>query len=143
MARQPYQPPRQGVPGMIVDSLLMLVLVFFALMAPAWIAEWRAAEAPAAEEATAEEATAEGAAPEITWEQLGQNPTMQSAWEKLGKDPTAAKEIIDHRFDYTIDIVKLLFVAALIAFYFWFMLSASAKEYRDVIAERFGDKSQG
>lgn len=138
MARQPYQPPRQGVPGMIIDSLLMLVLVFFALMAPAWIAEWRAAEAPAAEEATAE-----AAAPEVTWEQLGQNPTMQSAWEKLGKDPAAAKEIMDHRFDYTIDIVKLLFVAALIAFYFWFMLSASAKEYRDVIAERFGDKGQG
>lgn len=138
MARQPYQPPRQGVPGMIVDSLLMLVLVFFALMAPAWIAEWRAAEAP-----TAEAATAEAAAPAVTWEQLGQNPTMQSAWEKLGKDPAAAKEIIDHRFDYTIDIVKLLFVAALIAFYFWFMLSASAKEYREVIAERFGDKGQG
>ncbi len=59
---------------------------------------------------------------------------------ELGK---AAKEIMDHRFDYTIDIVKLLFVAALIAFYFWFMLSASAKEYRDVIAERFGDKGQG
>lgn len=138
MARQPYQPPRQGVAGMIVDSLLMLVLVFFALMAPAWIAEWRAAEAPAAEAATAE-----AAAPAVTWEQLGQNPTMQSAWEKLGKDPAAAKEIIDHRFDYTIDIVKLLFVAALIAFYFWFMLSASAKEYREVIAERFGDKGQG
>ncbi|MCG3202720.1 MAG: hypothetical protein NFCOHLIN_02605 [Gammaproteobacteria bacterium] len=138
MARQPYQPPRQGVPGMIIDSLLMLVLVFFALMAPAWIAEWRAAHEPAAEAAATD-----GAAPAVTWEELGQNPTMQSAWEKLGKDPAAAKEIIDHRFDYTIDIVKLLFVAALIVFYFWFMLSSSAREYREVIAERFGDKDQG
>jgi hypothetical protein len=68
---------------------------------------------------------------------------MQSAWEKLGKDPAAAKEIIDNKFDYTIDVVKLLFVAALIAFYFWFMLSVSAREFRDVIAERFGDKNQG
>lgn len=138
MARQPYQPPRQGVPGMIIDSLLMLVLVFFALMAPAWLAEWRAAQEPAAEASATGEA-----APAVTWEQLGQNPTMQAAWEKLGKDPAAAKEIIDHKFDYSISIVKLLFVAALIAFYFWFMLSASAKEYRDVIAERFGDKEQG
>ncbi len=139
MARQPYQPPRQGVPGMIVDSLLMLVLVFFALMVPAWIAEWRTAQEPATEEAAATEEIA----PEVTWEQLNQNPTMQAAWEKLGKDPAAAKAIIDNRFDYTIDIVKLLFVAALIAFYFWFMLSISAKEYREVIAERFGDKNQG
>jgi len=138
MARQPYQPPGQGVPGMIIDSLLMLVLVFFALMAPAWIAEWRAAHEPVAEEAAAAEA-----APEVTWEQLGQNPTMQAAWEKLGKDPAAAKAIIDNRFDYTIDIVKLLFVVALIVFYFWFMLSVSAKEFREVIAERFGDKNQG
>jgi len=140
MARQPYQPPRQGVPGMIIDSLLMLVLVFFALMAPGWIAEWRAAHEPVAEE---EAAATEEAAPEVTWEQLGQNPTMQAAWEKLGKDPAAAKEIIDNKFDYTIDIVKLLFVAALIVFYFWFMLSVSAKEYREVIAERFGDKDNG
>ncbi|MEZ5445339.1 MAG: hypothetical protein R3F45_06110 [Gammaproteobacteria bacterium] len=139
MARQVYQPPRQGVPGMIVDSLLMLVLVFFALMVPAWIAEWRASHEPAAEETAA----AEEVATEVTWEQLGQNPTMQSAWEKLGKDPAAAKEIIDNKFDYTIDVIKLLFVAALIAFYFWFMLSVSAREFRDVIAERFGDKNQG
>jgi hypothetical protein len=123
---------------MVVDSLLMLVLVFFALMAPAWIAEWRAGHETAAEETAA----TEEAAPEVTWEQLGQNPTMQAAWEKLGKDPAAAKAIIDNKFDYTIDIVKLLFVAALIAFYFWFMLSSSAKEYREVIAERFGDKDQ-
>lgn len=138
MARQPYQPPKQGVLGMVVDSLLMLVLVFFALMAPAWIAEWRASHETAPEETAA----TEEAAPEVTWEQLGQNPTMQAAWEKLGKDPAAAKAIIDNKFDYTIDIVKLLFVAALIAFYFWFMLSSSAKEYREVIAERFGDKDQ-
>jgi hypothetical protein len=124
---------------MIVDSLLMLILVLIALKAPAWTAEWRASHETAAEAA----AVTEEAAPEVTWEQLGQNPTMQAAWEKLGKDPAAAKEIIDSKFDYTIDIVKLLFVAALIAFYFWFMLSSSAKEYKEVIAERFGDKNQG
>ena len=62
---------------------------------------------------------------------------MQSAWEKLGKDPAAAKTIIDTKFDYTISYGKLLFVAALIAFYFIYMLRTSAKQYRDVIAEKF------
>ena len=123
---------------MIIDSLLMLVLVFCALKAPAWIAEWRAAkaeEATATEEATPASESAE--APAVTWEELGQNAAMQAAWEKLGKDPAAAKVIIDNKFDYTVDVVKLLSVAALLVFYFWYMLSRSAKEYKDVISEKF------
>jgi F0F1-type ATP synthase membrane subunit b/b' len=66
---------------------------------------------------------------------------MQAGWEKLGKDPAAAKAIIDNRFDYSIDAGKLLLVAGLLAFYFWYMLSVSAREYRDVIAERFDDSN--
>ena len=34
MARQRYQPPSQGLVGMIFDSLVMLVLVFYALRHP-------------------------------------------------------------------------------------------------------------
>jgi hypothetical protein len=134
MARQVYRPPRQGTAGVVFDSLLMLVLVFGALKAPTWIAEWRASHQPAAEEA----ASTEEATPAVTWEQLGQNAAMQAGWEKLGKDPAAAKAIIDNKFDYSIDGVKLVSVAALLVFYFWYMLSTSAKQYRDVIDERFG-----
>lgn len=140
MAKAAYQPPRQSIVGMIVDSLLMLVLVFCALKAPAWVAEWRAAQETAAVEATDPTPTgrsAKASAPTVTWEELGQNAAMQAGWEKLGKDPAAAKVIIDKRFDYTINIVQLLFVAALLVFYFWYMLTKSAKEYKDVISERF------
>lgn len=134
MAKKIYQPPIQGTVGIVFDSILMLVLVFCALKAPAWIAEWRASHQPAAEVAASDEA-----APAVTWEQLGQNAAMQAGWEKMGKDPAAAKAIIDNKFDYSIDGGKLLLVAGLLAFYFWYMLSVSAREYRDVIAERFGD----
>ncbi|MGQ0658141.1 MAG: hypothetical protein ACT4NU_08620 [Chromatiales bacterium] len=142
MAKAAYHPPRQGIVGMIIDSVLMLVLVFCALKAPEWIAEWRAAE-EATEEATVTEeaapavASAETSAAVVTWAELGQNAAMQAGWERLGKDPAAAKAIIDNKFDYTVDVVKLLFVVALIVFYFWYMLTRSAKEYKDVISEKF------
>jgi len=136
MARQRYQPPSQGLVGMIFDSLVMLVLVFYALQAPEMISNWRHKAEAATEAATPAEA-ATTTAPAVTWEQLGQNATMQAAWEKLGKDPAAAKEIIDAKFDYSIDLVKLVSVAALIAFYFFFMLTMSTKEYKEVIAEKF------
>ncbi|MGI8738884.1 MAG: hypothetical protein ACR2KU_04320 [Gammaproteobacteria bacterium] len=138
MAKTAYQPPRQGIVGMVVDSLLMLVLVFCALKAPAWVAEWRTSHQPvAAEDSAAPTRAAKAVAPKVTWEQLGQNAAMQEGWEKLGKDPAAAKAIIDNRFDYTVNLLQLLFVAALLVFYFWYMLTRSAKEYRDVIAEKF------
>jgi predicted PurR-regulated permease PerM len=136
MAKQRYQPPSQGLFGMIFDSLVMLVLVFYALQAPEMISNWRH-KAEAATQASAPTEAAKAAAPAVTWAQLGQNATMQAAWEKMGKDPAAAKEIIDTKFDYSIDIVKLVFVAALIAFYFYFMLTMSTKEYKQVIAEKF------
>lgn len=140
MARQAYQPPKQGTAGMVVDALLMLVLLFAALKAPAWIAEWRAGEEAAAP--AAEAAATEAAPPAVQWSDLGQNATMQTAWEKLGKDPAAAKAIIDNKFDYSINVFKLLSVAALVAFYFFYMLTNSFKEYRDVIEERFGNGAE-
>ncbi|MBA2490983.1 MAG: hypothetical protein H0V34_04500, partial [Gammaproteobacteria bacterium] len=115
MAKTAYQPPRQGIVGMVVDSLLMLVLVFCALKAPAWVAEWRTLHQPvAAEDSAAPTRAAKAVAPKVTWEQLGQNAAMQEGWEKLGKDPAAAKAIIDNRFDYTVNLLQLLFVAALL-----------------------------
>lgn len=135
MARTPYEPPKQGIVGLFVDSLIMLVLVYCALHAPAWIEE-QMAPTPMEEAITAEssETTAPAA---VTWEDLGQNETMQFGWETLGFEPAAAKPIIESRFDYTINILKLLFVVALLVFYFWYMLSRSAKEYKEVISEKF------
>jgi predicted PurR-regulated permease PerM len=132
MKKPRYVPPEQGLFGMVIDSLLMLVLVFFALKAPAYMASL---EAPAA----VPEVTEAAAGPETppTWAELGQNPTMQAAWEKLGKDPAAAKAIIDNRFDYTVDVPKLVLIVVLVAGYFFFMLRVSDQQYRDVIAEKF------
>lgn len=133
MARTPYAPPEQGTLGMIIDSLLVLALVFVSLSAPIWITQ---IGAPAAAEAPAD-------APPPTWESLGQTPAMAAQWEKLGKDPAAAAAIINARFDYTVDPVKLGLTAGLLVLYYFFMLRLSDREYREVIAEKFGEAADG
>lgn len=133
MAKVAYQPPKQGFVGMVIDSFLMLVLVFCALEAPGWIAEYRAAQEVAV---STEESMTEATAA-VTWEELGQNATMQFAWEALDIDPTAAEVIINDRFDYTINVLKLLFVIVLLVVYFGYMLTKSNKEFKEVISEKF------
>jgi len=97
MAKAAYQPPRQGIAGMIIDSVLMLVLVFCALKAPAWIAEWRAAEeATATEEAAPAGESAEAPAPAVTWEDLGQNAAMQAVpqFDELQVEPDTIEKLL-------------------------------------------------
>lgn len=135
MARKHYQPPVQGKLGMMVDSILIMALVFVSLSAPLWFEDLLS---DANTEAVAEAATETVVPP--TWESLGQNTVMQAQWEKLGMDAAAAAEIINARFDYTIDPLRLLLTVALIVGYFAFMLRASEKEYREVLAEKFDNR---
>ena len=73
----------------------------------------------------------------LSWEALGQNPTMQAQWEKLGYKVEGAADIITQPFDYTIDYAGIVITALVILGYFVFMLRVSEKEYRQVIAEKF------
>jgi hypothetical protein len=65
---------------------------------------------------------------------------MVSAWEKLGYTPQTAHDVIQNRFHYDIDWLTLIVIAAILIGYFVFLFWASDKEYREVIAEKFGDK---
>lgn len=125
-----YSPPTQKTLGQIFDSLLILVLVYASLMLPLLFKE-EAAAAPEAESAVVAEPVA------VTWESLGQNEVQQAQWVKLGYDPEKAAELINHRFDYTIDPMMLIITILVVGGYFVFMLKVSEKEYRQVIAEKF------
>ncbi|MDH4456062.1 MAG: hypothetical protein QE262_00755, partial [Candidatus Methylopumilus sp.] len=84
---------------------------------------------------------AAGAAAEVvkpTWESLQLSPVVQEQWEKLGYDAEKAAALINTRFDYTIDPTWLAITAVVLIGYFVFMLKVSDKEYREVIAEKFG-----
>jgi hypothetical protein len=130
-----YNPPKQAGIGQIIDSLIILVLLFICLLVPfLWKkhAASLAAEAPAAEAAVA--------AAEPTWDELKQTPVQAQQWEKLGKKPADAQGLIETQFDFNADLRswKLPVTVAVILAYFFFLLRISDREYREVIDEKFG-----
>lgn len=139
MARQVYQPPRQSTVGQWIDVTVLLVLIFLALFVPVWLKiaiPSRVEKLPAGVTYTvAEDGTKAWTG--LSWEALGQNPTMQQQWEKLGHTVDTAADIITQPFDYSFDWLGVIGMAVLIGGYFAFLLIYSAKEYRQVIAERF------
>lgn len=124
-----YEPPKQRWFGQIFDSLFILALVYLSLLLPLLF------KAKAAE--TAASATADAVVP--TWVSLNLSPIVQQQWEKLGYNAEKAAGLINTKFDYSIDPVWLAITAAVIIGYFFFMIKVSDKQYREVIAEKFGD----
>lgn len=139
---QKYDPPRQSGLGQFIDSAFLMALVYIALLMPILLGltggETRTVlpDGVARTEAADGTVTWEG----LSWEALDQNPTMQAQWEKLGYDLESAAELITTRFDYEIRPFALLITAAVIIGYFVFLVVMSEKEYREVIAEKFGDR---
>ena len=134
-----YTPPKQSIPGQLFDVGFLLALVFGALFLPIWLG----IAVPSRVEKLPDGVTYTKAADGmktwqgLTWEKLGQNPTMQAQWTKLGYTKETAAEIITQPFDYTIDVADVAITAGVILAYFLFLMFMSDKEYRQVIAEKF------
>ncbi|MBM3393949.1 MAG: hypothetical protein FJY37_04825 [Betaproteobacteria bacterium] len=95
----------------------------------------------AAETASAPAATEQAPPKEPTWADLGQNATQAQQWEKLGKKPADAQGLIENKFDFDKDLRSgwLWITIIVIVGYFFLLLRLSDREYREVIAERFGN----
>ena len=124
MARKPYEPPQQGRIGQLFDTAFLLVLVFAALFAPLVLGLGGGG-------------TTTVNVAEKTWAALGQNQAMQQQWDKLGYTAETAHDMIASRFDYSFSLPALIVTALVVIVYFVFVFRLSAKEYKDVIAERF------
>ena len=125
-----YKPPKQSFAGQIFDVITLLVLTIGALYLPLYLGLAGAAKTPAP-------------IANPTWEALGQNATEQQQWAALGlTDPAAANDIITARFDYSFSWMALVIMAILVIGYFVLVVRLSDREYRDVIAERFGAKKK-
>ena len=139
MARSTYVPPQQSIVGQWIDVIVLLVLIFAALFVPVWAkiaVPSRVEMLPAGVSyVAAEDGTKTWTG--LTWEALGQNPTMQQQWEKLGYTVESAADIVTMPFDYTIDWLGLVGMIVLIGGYYVFMLWHSEKEYKQVITEKF------
>lgn len=76
-----------------------------------------------------------------TWESLGQTPAQVEQWAKLGfADAAAAHDIIQNKWEYSINWLQLILLTIALVGYFVFLFRASDKEYRDVVDEKFNGK---
>ena len=122
-----YEPPVQSKTMQVVDIAFLLIAIFVTLWLPL-------------------ELGLAGAAKEIqpienpTWESLQQTPGQVVQWEKLGYDAAKAHDVIQNKFDYELDWMEIAVMAAVLIGYFVFLFRASAKEYKQIIAEKFPDK---
>ena len=121
-----YIPKIQHKRGQLIDSLFILVLVYVSLYIPLFLES----DTKSAEETVTVQS--------YTWESLGVSAVEQEQWQKLGYDEAAAAEIINDKFDYTIDPLMLAITALVIIGYFFFVIRISDKQYREVIEEKFG-----
>jgi hypothetical protein len=156
-----YQPPKQSGFGQAFDAIFLLVLVFLALLVPlemelagAAKGDWLPGQmtVETATDGTTVVSNDKGlikrTAPDgtvsfenLTWEALEQTPVMQAQWSKLGMDLETAAAAITLRYDYSFSWGGLIATLAAIAGYFIFLVWQSDKEYRQVIAEKFGNGS--
>lgn len=126
MAR--YVPPVQSKLGQIIDVIVLVVLSVGALFVPLWLGLAGSSKISVPVE-------------NPTWESLGQNPVMVEQWNKLGfADAASAADMITARYDYSFSWVSLAVMAIVIVGYFAMMIRFSDIEYREVIAEKFGEK---
>jgi hypothetical protein len=134
-----YIPPKQSVAGQLFDVAFLLGLVFAALFLPLWLKIAVPARVEKLPEGVTYTVGADGAKAwqGLSWEKLGQNPTMQAQWEKLGYTVETAADIITQPFDYTIDTAGLIITGIVIFGFFVFLVVMSDREYRQVIAEKF------
>ena len=122
-----YEPPEQSKAMQVVDIAFLLVAIFVTLWLPL-------------------ELGLAGAAKEMqpiqdpTWESLQQTPGQVAQWEKLGYDVAKAHDVIQNKFNYELDWTAITVMTAVLLGYFVFLFRASAKEYKQIIAEKFPDK---
>jgi hypothetical protein len=135
-----YIPPKQGIAGQLFDVGFLLALVFATLFLPIWLGiavPSRVEKLPTGVTYTLAADKTTKTWTGLTWESLGQNPTMKAQWEKLGYTKETAADIITMPFDYSIDVAGVLITAIVILGYFVFLMVISAREYKQVIAEKF------
>jgi hypothetical protein len=135
-----YIPPKQSIAGQLFDVGFLLALVFGALFLPIWLGIAVPSRVEKLPDGVTYTKSADGMTKTwtgLTWEKLGQNPTMQAQWAKLGYTKETAADIITQPFDYTIDVAGVALTGGVILAYFLFLMIVSNKEYKQVIAEKF------
>ena len=122
-----YVPPKQGKLGQLIDVIFLVALSVGALFMPLWLGLAGSTKTPVA-------------VTDPTWASLGQNAVAAAQYEALGYTPASAADIITARYDYSFTTLALVTMIVVIVGYYYLVMRFSEQEYRDVIAEKFGQK---
>lgn len=123
-----YTPPEQSKFAQWFDIAFVVAAIFFALWFPLYMG-W-AGISKVMEKID-----------NPTWEALKQTPAQVEQWVKLGyADAAAAHDLIQNKWDFSINWVQLVLLTIALVGYFVFLFKASDKEYREVIDEKFNGK---
>ena len=125
-----YTPPEQTRTMQVVDIIILLVPIFGALWAPL-SAQAGPAHPKSWSKSTIRPGKASSRLPRRS--NNGRSSAMPIA--------ASAHDIIQNVYEYSVDWLQFVLMAAVLIGYFVFLFRASDKEYREVIAEKFGDKS--
>jgi len=133
-----YEPPKQSGRGQVVDSVIIMILLFAVLFGVTYYVQ---SSASAGEEATTPIAELPITAAEkqqyqrMVDEEIVDLATVNAQVAASYKRPGSEK--------YPISLWKLLLTIAVIGGYLVFVYRVSFTEYREVIRERFGPPSAG
>jgi hypothetical protein len=123
-----YNPPEQSRTLQWLDIVVIVGAIFMALWFPLYMGL-------AGNSKTIEKIE------NPTWETLKQTPVQVEQWVRLGyADAAAAHDVIQSKWDYSINWLQLIFLTVALVGYFVFLFRASDKEYREVIDEKFNSK---
>lgn len=123
-----YVPPKQGKVSQLIDVVVLVALTVGALFVPLWL------------NMAGSSKSVSTPVENPTWDALGQNAVQAAQYEALGYTPETAHDLILSRFDYSFTAGALIVMIVVIVTYYALMLKFSESEYREVIAEKFGDK---
>ncbi|MGH3328813.1 MAG: hypothetical protein ACRDPT_13650 [Streptomycetales bacterium] len=137
----PYEPPKQGLRGQLVDAATILALIFATLFLTTFITQ-RQADDTAAQAETA---------PTRQLSELPITAAERQQFHKMIESGTVDLETVNASVQanragaqkYEIDVAALLGTAAVIVAYLVFVYRVSFREYREVIHEKFGPPKGG
>jgi hypothetical protein len=130
-----YQPPGQSTRGQLLDAFFILALLFATLFATTYIVKTQAADGAAAA-LTAEVPIAQLPISEVEKQQFQKLVSSGKVDLQTVNAAVAANRPDADRYDFS--VLSLMLTAGLIVAYMVFVYAMSFKQYREVIAERFG-----
>lgn len=128
-----YEPPKQSGRGQVVDSLIIMVLLFAVLFGVTYYVQSSASSSESGEKPIAQlpiTAAEKAQYQRMVDDEIVDLATVNAQVEASYKRPGSDK--------YPISLWKLLLTIAVIGGYLVFVYMMSFKEYREVIRERFG-----